>query len=62
MTDKIIRGTVAYYCITVFSQYNYWHNSAILGSIALFYFLLLQASFCPMYALFGHSSSSETKK
>jgi hypothetical protein len=62
MTDKIIRGTVAYYCITVFNNIITGTTALVLGSIALFYFLLLQASFCPMYALFGHSSSSETKK
>jgi putative lipase involved disintegration of autophagic bodies len=61
MTDKIIRGTSCY-CILYLSKYNYWYNSPVLGSIALILFITSVISFCPMYALFGHSSSRDKQK
>jgi hypothetical protein len=51
------RNCSCYYCIIVFSQIITGYS--VLGSIALILFITSVISFCPMYSLFGHSSSRD---
>jgi hypothetical protein len=63
MTDKIIRGTVAAIIALLYLANIITGTTAlILGSIALILFITSVISFCPMYALFGHSSSRDKQK
>jgi hypothetical protein len=62
MTDKIIRGTVAAIALLYLANIITGSTALILGSIALILFITSVISFCPMYALFGHSSSRDKKK
>jgi hypothetical protein len=60
MTDKIIRGTVAAIIALLYlANIITGTTTLILGSIALILFITSVISFCPMYALFGHSSNSD---
>jgi hypothetical protein len=62
MTDKIIRGTVAAIIALLYLANIITGTALILGSIALILFITSVISFCPMYALFGHSSSRDKQK
>jgi hypothetical protein len=63
MTDKIIRGTVAAIIALLYLANIITGTTAlVLGSIALILFITSVISFCPMYALFGHSSSRDKQK
>jgi hypothetical protein len=63
MTDKIIRGTVAAIIALLYLANIITGTTAlVLGSIALILFITSVISFCPMYALFGHSSATNKSK
>lgn len=63
MTDKIIRGTVAAIIALLYLANIITGTTAlILGSIALILFITSVISFCPMYSIFGHSSSRDKQK
>lgn len=62
MTDKIIRGTIAAIIVVMyFADIISGTVAIVFGSIAAILFLTSLISFCPMYSLFGHSSSRDNK-
>ncbi|SEA41721.1 Protein of unknown function [Flavobacterium gillisiae] len=62
MTDKIIRGTIAAIIVVMyFADIISGTVAIVFGSIAAILFLTSIISFCPMYSIFGHSSSRDNK-
>lgn len=62
MTDKIIRGTIAAIIAILYLTNIISGTVAIVfGSIAVILFITSLISFCPMYSIFGHSSSRDNK-
>lgn len=61
-TDKIIRVTIAaLIAVLYFADIITGTLALIFGGIAVILFLTSLISFCPMYAVFGHSSSRNNK-
>jgi hypothetical protein len=62
MTDKIIRGTIAAIIVVMyFADIISGTVAIVFGSIAAILFITSLISFCPMYSIFGHSSSRDNK-
>ncbi len=62
MTDKIIRGTIAaIIALLYFSGIISGTVAIVFGSIAAILFITSLISFCPIYSIFGHSSSRDNK-
>lgn len=62
MTDKIIRGTIAAIIVVMyFADIISGTVAIVFGSIATILFITSLISFCPMYSIFGHSSSRDNK-
>ncbi|WP_339920350.1 DUF2892 domain-containing protein [uncultured Flavobacterium sp.] len=62
MTDKIIRGTIAAIIVVMyFADIISGTVAIVFGSIAAILFITSLISFCPMYSIFGHSSSRYNK-
>jgi hypothetical protein len=63
MTDKIIRGTIAaIIMVRYFADIISGTVAIVFGSIAAILFITSLMSFCPMYSIFGHSSSRDSHK
>jgi hypothetical protein len=63
MTDKIIRGTIAAIIMVLyFADIISGTVAIVFGSIAAILFITSLMSFCPMYSIFGHSSSRDSHK
>jgi hypothetical protein len=63
MTDKIMRGTIAAIIMVLyFADIISGTVAIVFGSIAAILFITSLMSFCPMYSIFGHSSSRDSHK
>jgi hypothetical protein len=61
-TDKIIRVTIAaLIAVLYFADIITGTLALVFGGIAVILLLTSLISFCPMYAVFGHSSSRNNK-